>query len=102
MINGYSKNSVSSFYGVLSGALSYAIYPLNYIKDNPINYVKMPKFDEKIKDENDLKIITIDDFNKIINRFPEESTFFIPLQIAFNTGMRGGEICALTWDNIDL
>ena len=102
MINGLSKNSLSNFYGVLSGALKYAVYPLKYIKENPMTYVKMPKFDEKPKDIDDLKILSLEQFNKIIRRFPEGSTFYIPLQIAFNTGLRRGEVCALQWDNIDL
>ncbi len=102
MVNGYSKNSVSNFYGVLSGSLKYAVYPCNYIRENPMTYVKMPKYDEKIKETSDLKIISYDNFNKILKRFPFGSSFYIPLQIAFHTGMRGGEIVALKWENVDL
>ncbi|MEL7596843.1 MAG: site-specific integrase, partial [Clostridiaceae bacterium] len=36
-----------------------------------------------------------------ITRFGEESSFYIPLQLAFNTGMRAAEVCGLTWDCID-
>ena len=32
--DGFSKNSLSNFYGVLSGALKYAVYPAQYIKAN--------------------------------------------------------------------
>ena len=103
MINGMSKSSVSNFYAVLSGAFKYAVYPLGYIKENPMTYVSMPKYNnERPKENDDLKIITLEQFNKIIERFPEGSNFYIPLQIAFNTGLRGGEVCALQWDNIDL
>lgn len=102
MINGYSKNSVSNFYGVLSGSLKYAVYPCNYIKENPMTYVNIPKYDEKIKEISDLKIISYDNFNKILERFPFGSSFYIPLQIAFHTGMRGGEVTALKWENVDL
>lgn len=102
MINGYSKNSVSNFYGVLSGSLRYAVYPCNYIKENPMAYVSLPKYKEKIKEKSDFKIITYDNFNKIIERFPIGSSFYIPLQIAFHTGMRGGEVTALKWENVDL
>jgi integrase len=44
----------------------------------------------------------VDEFNKIVDRFPFGSSFYIPLQIAFNTGMRDSEVCGLTWDCIDL
>ena len=44
----------------------------------------------------------MENFNKIIKRFLQGSSFYIPLQIAFNTGMRGGEVTALQWENLDL
>ncbi|MCC0716526.1 site-specific integrase [Clostridioides sp. ES-S-0077-01] len=97
---GLSKNSINNFYGVLSGALKSAVYPFKFIKENPMQYVHMPKMQENKK--NDLKIISLKDFNKILERFPQGSSFYTPLQIAFNTGMRGGEITALQWDDIDL
>lgn len=100
--NGLSKSSITNFYGVLSGALKYSVYPCNYIKENPMQYVNIPKYDESQKEANDLKIITVEEFTQIINRFPMGSSFYIPLQIGFNTGMRGGEIVALTWNNVDL
>ena len=101
MINGFSKNSVGNFYGVLSGSLKYAVYPLKYINNNPMQFVKMPKYSiDKVNTDN-LKIISIEEWNKIINRFPKGSPEYIPLQIAFHTGMRSGEVLGLTWDCID-
>lgn len=99
--NGFAKNTLSNFYGVLSGALKKAVYPYQLIKENPMNYITMPKYNDSITDKNDLKIITLDDFNKIVTRFPQGSSFYIPLHIAFNTGMRAAEVCGLTWDCID-
>ncbi|MBV4426488.1 tyrosine-type recombinase/integrase [Clostridium tyrobutyricum] len=100
-IEGYSKNSISGFYGLLSGALKYAVHPGQFIKESPMIYVKMPRFNN-IKNEDNLKIITLEQFNTIVNRFPKGSNFYIPLQIAFNTGMRAAEVCGLTWDCVDL
>lgn len=99
--NGFTKNTLSSFYGVLSGALKMAVFPYQLIKENPMTYVTMPKYDQLKKDKEDLKVITLEDFNKIITRFPQGSSFYVPLQIAFNTGMRAAEVCGLTWDCID-
>jgi Site-specific recombinase XerC len=62
----------------------------------------MPKYNDQKKDKDDLKVISLEDFNKIIDRFPQSSSFHIPLQIAFNTGMRAAEVCGLTWDSLDL
>lgn len=100
--NGFSRSSIDNFYGVLSGALKAAVYPYQYIKENPLQYVKLPKEDKIKEDEENLKIISIEDFNKIINRFPQGSSFYVPLQIAFHTGIRAAEVCGLTWDCIDL
>ncbi len=101
-LSGLSKSSIDNFYGVLSGALKSAVYPYQFIKENPIQYVKLPKNNNSNSSNEDLKIISIEDFNKIINRFPVKSNFYIPLQIAFHTGMRGGEVTALQWSDIDL
>ncbi len=101
-LSGLSKSSIDNFYGVLSGGLKDAVYPYQFIKENPMQYVKLPKDNKPKNSENDLKIISIDNYNKIISRFPIGSNFYIPLQIAFHTGMRGGEVTALQWDDIDL
>jgi len=101
-INGYTKGSVANFYGVLSGALKAAVYPYQLLKENPMTYVSMPKYDKDPNSSDDLKIITLDQFDQIINRFKEGSSFYIPLQIAFNTGMRASEVCGLTWDCVDV
>lgn len=79
-----------------------AVYPYQLIKENPMTYVSMPKYNDQKKDKDDLKVITLEDFNKIIDRFPQGSSFHISLQIAFNTGMRAAEVCGLTWDCVDL
>lgn len=100
--NGFAKNTLSNFYGVLSGALKMAVYPYKLIKENPMTYVTMPKYNNINNDKDDLKILSLENFKEIINRFPEGSNFYIPLQIAFNTGMRAAEVCGLTWDCIDL
>ncbi len=97
----YSKNYVFNIYGVLSGSLKYAVYPLQLLKENPMQYVKMPKYEQHITTKEDLKIISKDDYNKILERYPFGSTFYIPCVIAWNTGLRVGEVCALTWSNID-
>ncbi|AUN00140.1 site-specific integrase [Clostridium botulinum] len=99
--NGFAKNTLSNFYGVLSGALKMAVYPYKLIKENPMTYVTMPKYNNINNNQDDLKILSLENFKKIIERFPEGSNFYIPLQIAFNTGMRAAEVCGLTWDCID-
>lgn len=99
---GFSKNSLKNFYGVLSCAFRMAVSPYELIKNNSMVYVQLPKYKDTKNGNQDLKIITIEEFNTIVNRFPLGSSFYIPLQIAFHTGMRGGEVTALQWQDIDL
>lgn len=99
--NAYTKNSILNFYGVLSCSFKMAVHPYEYIKNNPMKYVQMPKIKDLKKDKTDFKLLSLDNFNKIIKRFPEGSSFYIPLQIAFNTVLRASEVCALTWNNIN-
>jgi ATP-dependent helicase/nuclease subunit A len=99
---GLAKNTIANIYGVLSGALKKAFTTYKFLNNNLMQYVKMPKFDETKNDKEDLKIISIEDYKKILNRFPEGNIFYIPLQIGFNTGLRVAEVCGLTWDCIDL
>ena len=66
-----------------------------------MQYVKVPKIELK-KSEINKKIISIEDFEKIIKRFNENSPFYISLIMGFYTGCRIGEVMRLTWKAIDL
>ena len=100
-LTGMSKNHLTNLITVLSGSIKYAVHPLNYIKNNPMQYVKYPKYEHTKKDANH-KLITNEEFSKIIERFPVESNFYIPIMIGYYTGCRIGEVTALTWDDVDL
>jgi len=98
---GFTRHYLVNIVSVLSGSFSAAVFPFQFIKENPMQYVKLPKTDSS-KYETDRKVISQEDFKKIIERFPQGNSFYIPLQIAYHTGTRVGECCSLTWDNIDL
>jgi integrase len=100
-IEGFSKSSITTFYAVLSKGFKMAVYPYELMKQNPVQYVNLPKSDN-VKNDNNLKIISKEDFNKILTRFPQDSNFYIPLMIGYHTGMRAAEVCGLTWDCVDL
>ena len=98
---GFSKSYLVNMITVLSGSFKAAVFPYKFIKENPMQYVKLPK-NENIKGETNRKVISQKEFERIIARFPQGNSFYIPLQIAYHTGTRVGECCALTWDDIDL
>lgn len=95
---GLSKNTIYNNKTTLSAALAYAVEPLHYIAFNPCIYAKVPKMDDAASKR---YIISPEDFEIILKRF-EGCWYQLPLLIAYYTGMRLGEVCGLTWDDIDL
>lgn len=98
-IRGLSRSFVVGILSVLSAAYEYAIEPLAYMRENPCGHVKIPKFERKPKER---YIIVPDAFKHILERFPEDNIFHLPLMIGYYTGLRISETFGLTWDDIDL
>ncbi|MCC0693081.1 tyrosine-type recombinase/integrase [Clostridioides sp. ZZV14-6387] len=97
----YSQNTLQVLKNILHRSLKSAVYPYKHIRENPMQYVSIPRTKTKTE-SNKVKTITLDEFNQILNIFPQDSFQRIVLLIGFYTGMRRGEIIALTWDDIDL
>ena len=97
-LSGYSHSMLVNLLATLQSALDYAVHPLCYIKDNPTRYVKFPTGGKKRKEH---IILTQDEFEKIIERFPFGNRFHIPLLIGWCCGLRISETFGLTWDDID-
>ena len=96
---GFSKQHVDLILSTFKGSLNYAIEPLQLIQSNPMIYVKAPKIEKKPRKR---IIIQLEDWNRIIERFPFDSKHHVPMMIGFHTGLRIGEVFGLTWENIDL
>lgn len=99
---GFAKKTLTIVHSVLKNALNMAVYPWGLLKENPMIYVKVPRFQVHSTTKKDLKIISLDTFDKINNFISPTNSFYIPLQLGFYTGMRVSEVCGLTWDNVDL
>lgn len=100
-MQGYTRSHMKGMLTLLSGALKYAVHPAQMIQTNPAAYVKLPKTVAAKKDTNRV-IISVEDFNRMLERFEKGNPFRYALMIGFYTGMRIGEVHALTWDDIDL
>lgn len=101
MINGFSKNHLENLFCLISGALKYAVEPCQFIQSSPMFYVKMPKYELSTLEIN-RRYLSLEDFTKITERFPYGTIYYIPIMIGYYTGLRIGEVLALTWDDIDL
>lgn len=101
-----AESTMKSHFSVLNQALNDAVYPKQLIKTNPMLYVKHVKKERnKLLDmvdlgEESIDTITIEQFKEILSKVDEYTQ--LVLQIGFYTGARLGEICALTWNDIDL
>ncbi|HFL2426427.1 TPA: tyrosine-type recombinase/integrase [Clostridioides difficile] len=98
----YSKGTLKLIYGVLNTSLKLAVYPYKLIRENPAQYVSIPKNLIKTNTSNKVKTITLNDFDTILHKFPVGTKAYIPLMIGFYTGMRKGEVLGLFWEDIDL
>lgn len=98
-VKGLSKSHLTGILNVFSVALNYAVEPLKYIPQNPMQYVRYPKVERKPRER---IILKMEEWETIINEFQPPSRFYIPLMIGFYTGLRIGETMGLAWDDIDL
>lgn len=102
----YAESTLKAHLVVLNGAFRYAVYPKKYIKDNPMLYVTKKKINRNldtfldIEEDSNIKVITQDEYNKILE-YCTGSIYYLPIIIGYHTGCRAGEICGLTWNDID-
>lgn len=98
---GLSIRYLNKCYDILKTIFDFAMknYSLN---SNPVQIFGrfQKKNDEVIKDEEKIRYITLEEFNKFISviTIPLWKTFFITL---FYTGCRKSELQALTWNDIN-
>ena len=97
--NGLSKNTLSAIHAFIHAALDYAVYPAQLISSNPVAYIKVPK--NAPRNVIERKIITPEQFNSLLEKYPFGSPFYMPLMLLYHTGMRLGEVLGLSWSDID-
>lgn len=98
---GLAKHTIGIILSVLKEALDRAVIPYGFIKHNPCLSVEMPRMPYSVK-RNPIKILSMENYNRILEHLDYNNPIRLPIIIAFNTGMRRGEVCALKWSDIDL
>ena len=105
-----SKGYMLQFSAVLQGAFRFAVFPKRFITFNPMQYVKL----RGRKDETDIfaeeegaaeavPTITHSEYLKLTEFLQKKkSPSLLAVQIAYYTGLRIGEVCGLTWQDINL
>lgn len=101
----YAESTMKAHYTVLNRSLEYAVYPLQFIKESPMHYVrryhkKKSVLDAISTEDKKVDTITLEEFRQIREAMPR--AYRIVLDIGMYTGCRLGEACAVTWDDVDL
>ena len=107
---GYSKDYVKSFSAVLQQSFRFAVFPKQYITFNPMQYVVMRHkkddmdlfAEETDTDNGKVNPLSFEQYQKLIAQLGKRSKdAILPVQIAYFTGLRLGEVAGLTWQDIN-
>lgn len=93
----FSIETIKDIFSVLKTALNYAVEPLQYLQQTPMQYVRIPRA-KKTKKER--IVLSLDEWEILKERF-KDTRYYIPILIGFYCGLRISETLALTWDDID-
>ena len=88
-----SSKTIRNYRGTLSTVLKSA-YANGYINANPLIHTKPPR-----KQHTEVKIFTLDDIKLLLNR--TDGQFNNILRFNFSMGLRGSELIALMWEDIN-
>ena len=103
-----SKGYIRLFSAVLQGAFRFAVFPKKLITFNPMQYVVWRQKKNVIElfsdvDEAATPTVTHKQYLKLTEYLKtKQNPALLPIQIAYYTGLRIGEVCGLTWSDINL
>lgn len=95
----FSRSYFKNILKVVKGSFRDACTKYGLIKYDPAIQLRLPKMD---KYEEDIKhLYSKEEIERILERFKDNSPFTCAFLTSCFTGMRTGEVFALTWDDID-
>ncbi|MBQ8935354.1 MAG: site-specific integrase [Oscillospiraceae bacterium] len=105
-----ASNSIRPYSAVMQAAFRFAVFPKRLMTFNPMQYIKIRHkqetyelFNEDSEDGLTVPTISYEQFKALTDYLKKkDNPALLPIQIAYYTGLRIGEVCALTWQDIDL
>lgn len=99
-----SVGYIRVYQAVLQSAFRYAVFPGKLLTYNPMQYVaRRDKPSEPALfagEDRKSETLTREQFKTLCDAL-EGHPVLLPVQIAYYTGLRLGEVCALTWEDVD-
>ncbi len=105
-----SIGGIRQYSAVLQGSFRFAVFPKKLISFNPMEYVVRRSQSEDYElfaqngaTEQVTPTINKEKFKELICYLEKKKNpAILPIQIAYYTGLRIGEVCGLSWQDIDL
>ena len=105
-----SKGYLRLFSAVLQGAFRFAVFPKRLITFNPMQYVvwrgkkeEYELFSDEDGETASTPTLSYEQYQRLEDFLKKKNNpALLPIQIAYYTGLRIGEVCALTWQDINL
>lgn len=94
----YSQSSINKMYQLLGAVFKHAL-KLNIIADNPIKDIKRPTSE---KEQIPVRALTVDEQNHLVDVLLSEDIQYSEIMlISLYSGMRIGEVCALSVEDVN-
>ena len=105
-----SKGNLRLFSAVLQGAFRFAVFPKRLITFNPMQYVvwrgkkeECELFSDEDGETASTPTLSYEQYQRLEDFLKKKNNpALLPIQIAYYTGLRIGEVCGLTWQDINL
>lgn len=97
-----TKEALRNYQKVIKSSLRDATYYFGFIKNNPASDLQIPRaLSFEVKKNDITHIYSKEEIERILIRFNKNKTFIYSFLTACYTGMKTGEVFALTWDDVD-
>lgn len=105
-----SKGYMLQFSAVLQNSFRFAVFPKRLITFNPMQYVvwrgkkeEYELFSDEDGETTSTPTLSYDQYQRLEDFLKKKNNpALLPIQIAYYTGLRIGEVCGLTWQDINL
>ena len=105
-----SKGYLRLFSAVLQGAFRFAVFPKRLITFNPMQYVvwrgkkeECELFSDEDGETASTPTLSYEQYQRLEDFLKKKNNpALLPIQIAYYTGLRIGEVCGLSWQDINL